>query len=259
MVGACRFGCSVLPERWEGDFACFDSFLPDGPLHQGVPPRFDGASFPAAQQLHTLLASAAPAGQLPPSITLVGFSKAGLVLRQVGLLQYRRRPFVERWVASSLCLCLDPVGHPCQCSCALQVVEELAAWQQAAGTACAVCSWHALRQQQQAPREWEVLARMQELHWLDAGANTKGAVYPATQHVIAPLARRCPAHQLRLRLHGTPRQWHDPLRPWLGQEKEGMLAACHAAGVACQARTYMQGQPASLEMHFAVIQAFDPT
>ena len=100
---------------------------------------------------------------------------------------------------------------------------------------------------------------MRELHWLDAGANCRGAAYPASQPLFQALACRCEAHALRLHLHGTPRQWHDPSRRWLGQEAAAMAAAAGAAGVACSQREYFAGQAPSLEQHFAILEAFEPT
>lgn len=169
----------------------------------------------------------------------------------------------------------------------VQVLAELAAWQEAAGERCAVCAWeqaragqqgqrgrdHLQQQQQeqqeqeqgqlaQHPAPWQaVLASLQHLHFLDAGANSPGAAHPpAPAALLAPLRRRCAAHRLHIHLHGTPRQWHDPRRRWLGRESAALAAAAAALGpgVACTRREYFAGQPASLEAHFGVLQAFDP-
>ena len=106
---------------------------------------------------------------------------------------------------------------------------------------------------------WEAtLAAVRELHWLDAGANCRGAAYPTSPALFQALALRCAAHAVRLRLHGTPRQWHDPDRRWLGREAAAMAAAAAAAGVVCDRQEYFAGQPPSLEQHFAVLQAFAP-
>jgi hypothetical protein len=143
---------------------------------------------------------------------------------------------------------------------ALQVAEELAAWQRLSGATCAVCTYTAKQHQQPgSTTPWEqALAGIQQLHWLDAGANSPGAVYPTNPALLAELGRRCPAHRLLLHLHGTPRQWSDPRRPWLGREKHGMVAACAAAGVTCCATTYFEGRQPSMDMHFGILEAFSP-
>ena len=60
---------------------------------------------------------------------------------------------------------------------------------------------------------------------------------------------------LRVILHGTPRQWDDPARPWLAVEKNRCIAMLSAAGVPVEERKYFEGQPPSLLMHFECIAA----
>jgi hypothetical protein len=134
-----------------------------------------------------------------------------------------------------------------------KVLEELAAWQRMAGADCAVCSWELHRN----GSAEHVLAAVRVLHWLDAGANTSG-IFCTQASSVAPLGRRCPAHKLEICLHGTPRQWQDPQRPWVSEEKDAMLAACAAAGVSCRQRLYFSRQAPSTEQHFAAIAAFKP-
>ena len=62
---------------------------------------------------------------------------------------------------------------------------------------------------------------------------------------------------LQIFLHGTPRQWDDPLRPWLPIEKNRMLANLRAAGVPVTERKYFEGQDPSVLMHFESIAAMD--
>lgn len=74
--------------RYEGDFACFDGWLPlAAPGRQGVPRAFDPTGFPAARSLWSVVrqqaaaaTEAAPGGRL----VLLGFSKGAVVLHQVG-------------------------------------------------------------------------------------------------------------------------------------------------------------------------------
>ena len=93
---------------------------------------------------------------------------------------------------------------------------------------------------------------------MDAGANSRGAAYPTSPALFQALAVRCVEHSVRLHLHGTPRQWHDPDRRWLGREAAAMAAAAAAAGVACRKQEYFVGETRTLEQHFAALQAFDP-
>ena len=64
---------------------------------------------------------------------------------------------------------------------------------------------------------------------------------------------------LHIFLHGTPRQWEDPQRPWIPLEKDRMLANLRAAGVPVTERKYFEGHQLSLAMHFECIAAMDPS
>ena len=76
---------------------------------------------------------------------------------------------------------------------------------------------------------------------LFAGLRERDSVTPSVQRVqvaqgLGAAATAQP--RLRVTLHGTPRQWDDPLRPWLAVEKNRSLATLRAAGVSVQARQY---------------------
>lgn len=92
--------------------------------------------------------------------------------------------------------------------------------------------------------------------YLDVGMNAPGAYL--TQHAaFAALGQRCRQHTLQLMLWGTPRQWSDNKRPWVGQEAGTMAATAAAAGVPLQRQWCGQGWPdGSLEQHFAVLDEF---
>jgi hypothetical protein len=60
---------------------------------------------------------------------------------------------------------------------------------------------------------------------------------------------------LRVTLHGTPRQWADPARRFLAEERDRMAALAARAGLPCEVRRYFDGEEPSLKMHFAVIEA----
>lgn len=82
-------GCTVAvvtPSRFEACCAAYDHFLVSCTL-TGEPLGYPGASFKASSQLLSLLhhAGLLPSPPAPlPSIHLVGFSKGGVVLNQVG-------------------------------------------------------------------------------------------------------------------------------------------------------------------------------
>lgn len=59
-------------------------------------------------------------------------------------------------------------------------------------------------------------------------------------------------------LHGTPRQWDDPTRPWIGREAARFHEMFGAAGVRVTRRKYFADEPLSLEMHFEAIAAMRP-
>ena len=54
------------------------------------------------------------------------------------------------------------------------------------------------------------------------------------------------AESLRVRLHGTPRQWGDARRPWVLEEKDRCVATLKHAGVDVEERVYFKGELPSL-------------
>ena len=102
----------------------------------------------------------------------------------------------------------------------------------------------------------ELLARLAAVHLLDAGLACRGA-YLTDPAVAEALGRRSASSELRICLHGTPRQWRDPSRRWLGEEKERSLALLRAAGVRVAEKEYFADEPLSLEMHFRCVDAFE--
>ena len=106
------------------------------------------------------------------------------------------------------------------------------------------------------PGAAQLLARVTAVHLLDVGLSCRGA-YLTDPAVATALGRQCAASELRVCLHGTPRQWRDPSRRWLGMEKERSLAVLRGAGVRVACREYFEDEPPSLEMHFRCVDAFD--
>jgi hypothetical protein len=99
-----------------------------------------------------------------------------------------------------------------------------------------------------------VLSRLWEVHLLDAGLQCRGAHLTDPAVAAALGARPRPP---RLFVHGTPRQWRDPTRRWLVEEKDRSVALLRASGVQVVEREYYETQPPSLEMHFRLCDDFE--
>lgn len=239
-----------------------------------MPLRYDAAGFPAAHSLHAALAGRQwlPAGRRssiePSEAVLVGFSKGAVVLHQVRCVSL---PSVESQAPAAAAAACRSSVRLLAAPAPSQILAELAAWQDAAGERCAVCAWQEQRQQQRAAAApssqqddgtggWQAaLASVAAMHWVDGGADTRGAIYPSSPSLFAALARRCALHRLHLCLHGSPRQWADPRRPWLGAEARAMAASSSAAGAPLHAwRQLFWGEAPSLQQHFATLEAFQP-
>ncbi|KAK9826567.1 hypothetical protein WJX74_003334 [Apatococcus lobatus] len=164
------------------------------------------------------LCSLRAAAGLPPELPtiLIGFSKGGVVLNQV--------------------------------------VAELAVWASEreaikdAATPSAAASAPANLKQ--------FFETIQELHYLDAGLNCRGA-YPTDPEAVSHLGRL--ATPPRFMLHGTPRQWEDRHRPWIRNEKDRFLALLGLAGLSMRQRLHFEGAKPSLLMHFQILQELRPT
>lgn len=80
---------------------------------------------------------------------------------------------------------------------------------------------------------------------------------PSLQQVAEFLRRQCPSLGFRIFVHGTPRQWQDSQRAWLGREKDVFVDTFTKEGVDTVLRWYERGQEGSLDQHFRVLEAFD--
>lgn len=106
------------------------------------------------------------------------------------------------------------------------------------------------------PSAW-LLAALQGTHYVDVGRNCRGA-YTTDPRVVTSLGAWNKDHSaFRIVLHGTPRQWDDPHRPWLAIEKNRMRALCEELGVRCTEKKYFQGKKPSLLMHFQAIESME--
>ena len=105
------------------------------------------------------------------------------------------------------------------------------------------------------------LSRLHCVHYLDGGSQSRGAYLtePSIAEALGRLRRR-PA----VCFHGTPRQWRDPTRAWLAEEKDRSVSLLKAAGVDARQREYFAEDAgvdltadAGLAMHFGVVECFD--
>ncbi|KAJ4746512.1 hypothetical protein LUZ62_051066 [Rhynchospora pubera] len=108
------------------------------------------------------------------------------------------------------------------------------------------------------------LNSISEFHYIDVGLNCSGA-YLTDKSIFRNLSNYVVNNDkyIRFFLHGTPRQWCDPYRPWIRQEKDLML---HLLSEECSRsegklkvieRLYCGDKNSSLRMHFEIIDAID--
>ncbi|CAN6245375.1 unnamed protein product [Urochloa humidicola] len=110
----------------------------------------------------------------------------------------------------------------------------------------------------------DMLASISEFHYVDVGLNCAGA-YITDRAVIKKIGDYILHTGLNLRfvLHGTPRQWSDPKRPWVRKEKDLMLQLLQDEAQRCDGRLlisekmYFEGRPRSLLMHFEILEKMD--
>ncbi|KAK9845935.1 hypothetical protein WJX81_006425 [Elliptochloris bilobata] len=220
-------GCSVAivaPSRLEANFACYDHFLA-ACTRSGEPLGYKGRSLKACLQMWSLLRALS----LPdrgdersrwPPVRLLGFSKGCVVVNQV----------------------LAEIAY-------LEGLSDEAAIE------------HLQRSSRGAPDvdlpDMLVFVKaIREVLLLDAGLNCRGA-YLTDPEAAAGLGRWCRRAQLRVSLHGTPRQWGCSARPWIAEEKDRCMALLAAAGVPVKQRLHFAGQEPSLLMHFRILEAFE--
>ena len=117
------------------------------------------------------------------------------------------------------------------------------------------------------------------MHYLDVACNAPGASHLAAAGYRPALARLKELGAPAVWLHGSGRQWADPRRPWVVQEKDDFAASLAAAGVRVEQRHYFQaatapaggeaggageaevagdGDADGLKEHFGVLDRFDP-
>ncbi|KAM0885042.1 hypothetical protein ACQ4PT_030597 [Festuca glaucescens] len=110
----------------------------------------------------------------------------------------------------------------------------------------------------------DVLSSISEFHYVDVSLNCAGA-YITDHDVIKGVANYVchTSNSLCFALHGTPRQWSDPNRPWIQAERDRMLQLLNEEAKRCKGRLllaekkYFDGRPRSLLMHFAILEVMD--
>lgn len=109
-----------------------------------------------------------------------------------------------------------------------------------------------------------LLNSITEIHYVDVGLNSSGA-YITDEDIINRISKRISegAAGIRFVLHGTPRQWRDSMRPWIGKEKDTMVNLLDLESrksgeklSVCE-RFYFANKPANMQMHFEVIESMD--
>lgn len=208
----------VKPDRMEGPFSCFDTFLVKT-TRSGEPLGYDGKTFKASSHLQTILqeSSCLPLLEQGKPLVVVGFSKGGVVLTQL----------------------LHEL--------ALAEQQEQEQQKQEHGEE---------KDKQQSPSPSSstysvTLSALRQLHYLDAGLACRGLHLTDPRVAQSLLALR--RHEFSVGLHGTPRNWDDPRRPWIANEK----TRCHELLKGrCTVHKLFEGETPSLDMHFRVISDF---
>ncbi|KAI7739256.1 hypothetical protein M8C21_031896 [Ambrosia artemisiifolia] len=109
-----------------------------------------------------------------------------------------------------------------------------------------------------------LLNSISEIHYVDVGLNSSGA-YITDQNVIERVSKRISERTLGIRfvLHGTPRQWKDSMRVWVGKEKDTMVNLLDVESrksggkLSYCERFYFGDKLANMQMHFEVIEKMD--
>lgn len=96
--------------------------------------------------------------------------------------------------------------------------------------------------------------KVENVHFLDAGLMVPG-VFPVQSQALQALNHSV-GEGFAIWLHGTPRQLQDLGRPFIVEETNAFVERCKDAGLRVEQRTYAEGQPPSLNMHFDTVRCF---
>ncbi|KAL2326163.1 hypothetical protein Fmac_025221 [Flemingia macrophylla] len=237
---------------FNGPFAVYKDFIPSTNQY-GEPRSYHPVGFPASSSTVSLLSNCleevkkvisgkevhTQSGCTPsfcfsqPKTFILGFSKGGTVLNQIVI----ELGFSDVESNANSPSAGQPIDrHPCG-SEEIYIV----------------------------PRTKEgLLNSISEIHYVDVGLNSAGA-YLTNHDVFERISKRLMqgAPSLRFILHGTPRQWSDKRRDWIRSERDKMMnlleseAPKSGGKLKVLARYYFADEPASMQMHFEIIESLD--
>eukprot|EP00933_Yihiella_yeosuensis_P059753 TRINITY_DN6137_c1_g1_i4.p1 TRINITY_DN6137_c1_g1~~TRINITY_DN6137_c1_g1_i4.p1 ORF type:complete len:222 (-),score=38.78 TRINITY_DN6137_c1_g1_i4:411-1076(-) len=104
------------------------------------------------------------------------------------------------------------------------------------------------------PDDVEFWRRVESLHFVDAGLMVPG-VFPVGLEALERL-KSIVLDNFTVWLHCTPRQLQDESRQFIPEEQEAFAERCKASGINIERRSYCEGLPASLDMHFDSLRCF---
>lgn len=210
----------VSPARVEAGFVAYEHFLNKLTL-TGEPLGYYGRSFKASEQLQSLLSNAN-------------------ILENRSLLGNNSTPWPPMYI----------IGFSKGGVVLNQLISEIAATMQIMqhSSDCAGSVGNTTMP--------SILHSIEQIHYLDCGLNSRGA-YMTDPQDIELLGTWKRMHQnFKIVLHGTPRQWNDPRRPFIHEERDMMLKLCRQNDVDVEIRRYFDGERPSLQMHLKILENF---
>lgn len=107
------------------------------------------------------------------------------------------------------------------------------------------------------PPSTALFPSLRTFHFLDAGLNSRGA-YLTNADAWEGIGCWCRSHKdVGIVMHGTPRQWSDRTRPFLGEERDRMVALATQEAVPIKVIRYFEGEKPSLKQHFMVLEEME--
>mmetsp|Transcript_22162 Transcript_22162/g.42287 ORF Transcript_22162/g.42287 Transcript_22162/m.42287 type:complete len:296 (+) Transcript_22162:286-1173(+) len=208
----------VHPSQYDdGCFACYSNFLPKM-TRSGDALGHDPAEFRALRHIKSILdADISQDSNKLPELVFLGFSKGGVVLNQL-VTEMAHLQDMESQLSSEA-----PSTFPVEdghCSTAGSVARAV-----------------------------------RSIHYLDVGSNGRGA-YITDPRVLTSISHLATQQDLKLHFHGTPRQWQDPRRPWIADEKNRCLKQLRELNASAEEHFYFEGRKRNMDMHFEIINMF---
>merc|ERR1712232_947038 len=102
--------------------------------------------------------------------------------------------------------------------------------------------------------EAEFWNKCESVHFVDPGLVMPGS-FSVSQEALETLKANSPDN-FAVWVHATPRQIEDSTRPFIAQEVEAFVQRCTSAELQIRRRTYAEGLPPSLDMHFDALRCF---